>query len=298
MRLVRSIAKPQYLFRPARCAARVVRELRGDRAQRVEVRLPWGVSIRINTSERVGRSIWRSGVHDLPVAEALWRLLDAGDLAIDVGANLGYTASLMARRVGRTGRVFCFEPQPEVFQELQENILLVRQARDVGEIEAHQIALSDRSGAATLVCGEEFDQNRGSGRIDEALPHGSNVRHLTVATRRLDDMIEERVIAVAKIDVEGHELAVLQGAERALASRRIEHIVYEDFGGPESPVHRLLGDCGYSVYGLGWATHKPVLTDVVQGPAIDLAWESPNYLATLAPRKALDRFRRWGWSVI
>ncbi len=297
MKLIRSIAKPQYLFRPARSVTRLVKQVRGDRSKRVEVSLPWGVSIRIDTGERVGRSIWRSGVHDLPVVEALWRLLDAGDTAVDVGANIGYTAGLMAMRVGREGRVLCFEPHPEVFAALQENISLVRQGDDVGAIDAFQIALSDHAGEATLLCDEGFTFNRGSGRIDETASEARSVQRLSVPTARLDDFVDGR-IAVAKIDVEGHELPVLRGAERILTRRGVDHIVYEDFGGAGSDVHRVLRGYGYVLYALGWVTCKPVVTAVSEGPAIDITWESPNYLATIAPGKALKRFRRWGWSVI
>lgn len=298
MDLIRSFVKPQYLFRPARSAARLAKEFRRDRGRHVQVDLPWGVPIRIDTGERVGRSIWRSGVHDLPVVEALWRLLDAGDTAVDVGANIGYTAGLMAMRVGRTGTVLCFEPQPEVFQDLQENMSLVGRRQDAGSIELHRIALSDRAGEAMLVCDEGFAKNRGSGRIVTNEPAAVKGKRLSVVTARFDDVLGDRDVAVAKIDVEGHELAVLRGAECTLATGRIEHIVYEDFGGADSPVHRLLGQHGYSVYALGWTTYRPVLTAVGRGPAIDTAWESPNYLATRNPAKAFHRFRRWGWSVI
>lgn len=298
MRLLRSLAKPQYLFRPSRSAARLIDALRGDRAARVEITLPWGLSIRVNTGERVGRSIWRSGVHDLPVAEALWRLLDPGDTAIDVGANIGYTASLMAARVGRTGNILCFEPHPDVFAELEMNIALVRRTVGAGEIQVHKTALSDRSGEGLLVSGEDFAENSGSSRLAVGESTAANAELLRVPTRRLDEFIAERAVGVVKIDVEGHELSVLSGAARALGQGRIAHVVYEDFGGARSEVHRLLISYGYSIYALGWATHKPVLSSVESGPAVDLRWESPNYLATRYPERVADRFRPWGWSVI
>lgn len=293
---IQSVAKPQYLFRPARSVARLVGALqRNHRKPRVvEVSLPWGTAIRVNTGERVGRSIWRSGVHDLPVAEALWRLLDPGDTAIDVGANIGYTASLMAARVGRSGSVLCFEPHPDVFSELATNIALGRRAVDAAAMQAHQIALSDRSGEALLVSGENFAENRGSSRLAAGESIAADSELLRVPTRRLDEFIAEGAVAVVKIDVEGHELGVLSGAAQALAQGRIAHIVYEDFGGAGSEVHRLLASNGYSLYALGWATHKPVLSSVEAGPSIDLRWESPNYLATRYPEHVADRFKPWG----
>ena len=59
---------------------------------------------------------------DLAVSEALWRLLDPGALALDVGANIGFMTNLMAWRSGPCGRVLAFEPHPEVFRSLAENV--------------------------------------------------------------------------------------------------------------------------------------------------------------------------------
>jgi hypothetical protein len=100
-----------------------------------------------------------------------------------------------------------------------------------------------------------------------------------------------------KIDVEGHESAVLAGARDALTSGRVEHVIYEDVNGRDSAVHALLADAGYSIFALGWHTHKPALTSADDGPCIDRTCESPNYLATRSPATAVQRFRRWGWSV-
>ena len=57
---------------------------------------------------------------DLISCEAIWRLLDEGELALDVGANIGYMTSLMAARLGKNGRVIAFEPHPVLFQEPEQ----------------------------------------------------------------------------------------------------------------------------------------------------------------------------------
>ena len=61
--------------------------------------------MRIRPADDVGRAIWRLGVYDLPVTELIWRLLDPGDSAFDVGANLVYMTGVMAARVGAQGQV-------------------------------------------------------------------------------------------------------------------------------------------------------------------------------------------------
>ena len=68
----------------------------------------------MNPKETIGRAILRLGVYDLCVSESICRLLDPGESAIDVGANLGYMTSLMAAKAGKCGSVESFEPHPDL----------------------------------------------------------------------------------------------------------------------------------------------------------------------------------------
>ena len=120
---------------------------------------------------------------------------------------------------------------------------------------------------------------------------------------RLDDYIPEPTkVGLCKIDVEGYELAVLQGARRALEQRRIRDIVFEDFATQPSAISRLLQECGYSVFYLktGWA--KPMLVPLSDEKFKSLTQTGRrigsfayNYLATLDPQRAAERFRPTGW---
>ncbi len=61
--------------------------------------------MRVRPAEGVGRSLWRLGVYDLVTCELCWRLLDPGETAVDVGANIGVVTGLLARRAGPAGEV-------------------------------------------------------------------------------------------------------------------------------------------------------------------------------------------------
>ena len=74
--------------------------------------MPWGLQMQIRPNDYIGSCIWGRGIYDLGVSEAIWRLLDKDDLAIDVGANIGHMTGIMARRVGPKGAVIAFEPHP------------------------------------------------------------------------------------------------------------------------------------------------------------------------------------------
>jgi predicted KAP-like P-loop ATPase len=66
--------------------------------------------VEIDPISHVGEDILNLGVYDRVVAEAIFRLLDPSEQAIDVGANIGQNVSIMALVAGRRGRVVAFEP--------------------------------------------------------------------------------------------------------------------------------------------------------------------------------------------
>ncbi len=114
--------RPEYLFRPSQIWQRVQQKLHPQVGDFDQVTLPWGLPLRVRSFDFIGLHIRWFGVFDLCVSEVIWRLLDPGDTAIDVGANLGYITSLMAARTGKTGNVLAIEPHPELYQELLTNL--------------------------------------------------------------------------------------------------------------------------------------------------------------------------------
>jgi FkbM family methyltransferase len=234
-------------------------------------------------------------VYDLAVSEALWRLLDVGDTAVDAGANIGYMTSLMARRTGPTGHVLAVEPHPELFPLLAENIRLAAESRSCAPVEAVQAALGERDGDAVLAWGEEFVSNAGTAHIVEG--DASSEHAVKVPLCRLDDLVSWPLVSLLKLDVEGYEAQVLRGAERMLSERRIPHIVYEDHVGPESDVQRSLADHGYASFALGWRLWGPMIAPAALG-SLAHPWEPPSYIATLQPELVRRRMAPRGWRVL
>jgi hypothetical protein len=102
---------------------------------------------------------------------------------------------------------------------------------------------------------------------------------------------------VAKIDVEGHEPAVLRGASQALAEHRIRDIVYEAHAGYPDEVSGLLEHEGYHVFAVGSGFFGPRCQPASDGP-VAARWESPSFLATLDSDRALARLQPRGWRVL
>lgn len=278
--------RPEYFFRPLSIYNRIFGDNPNTDVEFKFVDLPWGMKIRIPTnSHDFIKSISTYGVYDLSLTEVLWRLISPGEIAIDAGANIGYMTSIMSKRVGELGKVWCFEPNPEVYDELIENLHLWPD-----NINARKIALSNNSGTCFLNISSE---NRGQAFIDERITDSNSNELCEINMERLDSILKSAQIGVMKIDVEGHELEVLQGAGDLISRQNIRDIVFEEHRGYPSPVTNLLEENNYTVFQLWKGFWKPLLLS----PSDNLAhpWEPPNYLATKDPDRATNLLASRGW---
>ena len=296
----RRVNKPYYLWRPAQTLARV----HGGRAPweangvYLDVELPWGVPYRCRAREKTGLEIRRRGLFDLTVSETLYRLTDPGDHAVDVGANLGHMTSILGLRAGEHGAVDAFEPHPVLFEELRWNVERWTPRPDFAPVRLHRLALASFTGTAMLRTPTEFDWNMGSASLeggeDGAAVGGVEGTRVDVA--RLDE-VHEGTIGVMKVDVEGHELEVFEGASGLLASQRVRDIVFEDFREPPTPAIRHLKSAGYEVFSLDHALLGP-LAGAASDRSARLSGGDPSYLATADPERAKGRLRRRGWACL
>ncbi|WP_296596244.1 FkbM family methyltransferase [Phenylobacterium sp.] len=290
---------PHFVFRPSQALRRVGQKFQAP-AKAGEFReavLPWGLRIRYRPDEHIGEFIHHHGLYDLCVSETLYRLSDPGEIALDVGGNIGQMASILAHRVGRSGHVHVFEPHPEILEELRANVALWRRDPRAAEVTVHPIALSETAGEGKLAMSSSFDDNRGTAALVDADDTQPRQRTHTVKLARLDDTLPADVrVGVMKLDVEGHEFGVLKGATNLLKNGSIRDIMFEDYGAPPTPVMSLLQSFGYRIYSV-----EQQLLGLRANPTDDHVVETrdspPNYLATLAPERALARLARRGWGV-
>lgn len=309
MHLINYLNRPEYIFRPSQLYHRILRSQSvGTPSPNKEtnpfetVLLPWGVTIKIrpSPSEVVGRSLWAMGIYDLIVTEALWRLIDSGETAIDVGVNIGYMTTIMAKRVGKTGKVLSFEPNPEVYEELTENIKLWQEDLGWHQIHAQKIALSNQSGVGVLSIPQRNREEASlisPTQIRDTQNNESNFKTYTVSLKTLDELLKSgESIGLIKIDVEGHELEVLQGATDLITKQKIRDIIFEEHRGYPSPVTQFLEEHGYTVFRLWKGFWKPLLEPPTKKRVHQ--WEPPSYLATIDRARALERFKKRGWSVL
>jgi FkbM family methyltransferase len=181
------------------------------------------------------------------------RILRPGDCFVDVGAHVGYHALLAARLVGASGRIFAIDPQPYNCAKILTNAEL----NGFANITVIAAAVDEADGFIALKNQPRQDKARltlaGSGVNDGALAFV--VPKITL--RWLIETYQLRPMNLLKVDVEGFELEVLNGAGDAM--RAIENIVFEILPGEHADrtraIERLLRDRGFQMFdvdGIPW----------------------------------------------
>jgi FkbM family methyltransferase len=133
----------------------------------------------------------------------------------DIGANWGQHSLYLCSLPAFKGHIHAFEPIPATYDDLSHNI---NKAGLTSQITAHDVALSHESGTATMV----IPKNIFSGRAHIV----NSGKGYTVPKCRLDSL-GLPLPDVIKLDVEGHELGVLQGAEATLLKAK-PAIIFEN----------------------------------------------------------------------
>jgi FkbM family methyltransferase len=293
--LLTRLAKPWFVYQPAQLIRRATAGLRPPMRSYTPLRTSWGVPIIADPTRAIGRSIRATAVYDIAVSEAMARLIQPGDAVMDAGANVGYMTVLASVAAGPRGRIVAFEPHPDLFTVLQQNVSVARRALEIAHVDLHQSALGDYTGHAELEVSSDFDDNDGTARVsDGTLGDGRSMR---IAINTIDNVLGGDGLAVLKLDVEGFEAQVLRGAAKALAAGRIRHVVFEDHGIANSTVPGLLRGAEFRLFSLGWTLRGPRVQPVERG-TLAMGYEAPSFIATLDPDEVITRFASSGWLVL
>ncbi|MCW5923863.1 MAG: FkbM family methyltransferase [Saprospiraceae bacterium] len=141
--------------------------------------------------------------------------LRPGDTALDVGAHKGGYAFWMLKQVGERGRVIGFEPQRSLFEYLNK----IKKSLRWENFSVEHLALSDHEGSVELRIPVKKDKKSSPGAsIVKTVFEEGDVRTESVMANTLDHFCSQHSVVphLLKIDVEGNELAVLQGGKQVL----------------------------------------------------------------------------------
>jgi FkbM family methyltransferase len=154
--------------------------------------------------------------HDLGDLRYLWRILKPGMVFLDIGAHHGLYSVVASKRLGEDGTVVAFEPSAPEFRRLRLHLRLNK----MHSVRAEPIALGAMTSKRKFFQVISGDNTRGGLRPPAS---SDRVSETSVETARLDDYVEGSRLGrvdVVKLDVEGGELEVLQGASSVIAKFR------------------------------------------------------------------------------
>jgi FkbM family methyltransferase len=180
---------------------------------RIETRHGFDMLINPRHNKGVDASIYYNGTYEAGTLYAITNSLRKGDIFIDAGANIGLMSLAAAQKVGAEGKVHAFEPVPDVFAQLQQNVTINR----AENILLHNSALGLKPERRTIY--EQEHINKGSASFVQPTTD-SSARHIVDVDTldRFSGSIRSTPIRMIKADVEGWELEVLQGGKELLSA--------------------------------------------------------------------------------
>ncbi len=223
-----------------------------------------GLRLWVDPASHFGREVLDTGTYEPLTMELISDLLRPGDSFVDVGANEGVFSVLASRCVGRGGRVLSIEPQSRLVEVLERNF------RENGceNIQLERVALSDSEGKEVMSLSASTNTGASSFLVTPRFAAKEKV-----STRTLDQVLESRELhraRLAKIDCEGAEVKVIEGALRALKKQFFQFILIEfhpRLTGASAPqkIDRALRECGYELSQVRtghWLYHLPKLPEI------------------------------------
>jgi FkbM family methyltransferase len=171
------------------------------------------------------------------------RFVRPGATVIDVGANLGFVTTMLASLVGPTGRVLSFEPSDATYTKLLKTIAV----NEMTQVVAYNNGLGATRETVDLIA---VSRSSGNNTLVPASKL-TTTQHETVNIVPLDDVeaMQDNIVSLLKIDTEGYEFHVLQGATQMIT--RDKPVIYTELGGGDSYAHTtssaisLLKQLGY-----------------------------------------------------
>jgi FkbM family methyltransferase len=169
--------------------------------------------IKGSTEDLIQRYIYFFGMWEPNLTRFVRHRLRAGDVFVDVGANIGYFSLLASGLVGKQGRVLAFEASPTIYEQFLDNIVL----NQCSNIVPHNIAAGDTIGTTPVFFSGEHNIG-----MTNTVPGLGGQFETEVALLPLDTVMTDTVwnnVRIVKIDVEGAEFSVVKGLQKLLAKK-------------------------------------------------------------------------------
>ena len=193
-------------------------------------------------------SLERQKYHEKHFTDFVRLYLKKGDVALDLGANLGYHTITMAELVENSGKILSFEPQRIIFQQLNCNVFLNR----LDNVDTYNLAVGNSNS-------DVFIDSPNYHRIN---PMYTNIGNTSINTDNVGykvhqiqlDSLELNRLDFIKLDIQGYELFALQGAKNTIDKFKpvmfmeIEEKQLEKFKTSSVDLINYTKELGYKLY--------------------------------------------------
>lgn len=236
--------------------------------RRVVTKLRYGLRMRIDPSEFLQAHLYLFGSYELPTIRFLRSFLSPGAVCMDIGAQMGYLSLAMATSANRRTVVHAFEPEDHNASRFLDNMAL----NSISNVYLHREAVSNVEGSLQLFLSKTSNAGTHSTLFNERTVTAESIR---IPATTLDAFVRtqglERVDLI-KIDVEGAEFEVLQGADHVLRQYRphvileLCDILQEERGLSSRQVKEFMAERGYAAFALADdGTPLPITLDTPHG---------------------------------
>lgn len=176
----------------------------------------------------------------------LRQFVTPGSWIIDVGANIGFFSVYFCQWVSEGGKVIALEPEPHNYSQL---LVTLKRENQEGKIETHSVAVDCQKGTVRLA-------------LNPAHPgdHKLGTEGIKVSAVSIDSLLADRNwpdVSLIKIDVQGAEMRVLQGARKTIERAHpaffveIDESALHQFDASAKDIFMFFSQFGYNAYMLG-----------------------------------------------
>ncbi|MEA1872112.1 MAG: FkbM family methyltransferase [Chloroflexota bacterium] len=166
------------------------------------------------------KNFLKDNPHEAGEVKYLESIAKEGMHVIDIGANIGITTVAISKRIGRRGKLYSFEPTPEYFNILKDNV----SSNGLENVEVYELAVTDKAGRVPF-----YQKGLSSGIVFE-----EGAKKFEVSTTTIDRFLSEEKIGridLINMDCEGSELLALRGAKQTLSKNKVKIFceIHHDF---------------------------------------------------------------------
>ena len=222
------------------------------------VRLKYGPLIYVDTRDTtMSMHMMQKGEWETAYSDLVRKLVNEGDVFVDVGANYGYYSAIAGWQIGLSGKLYSFEPNPSVFKYLQKTLkangFYIKKI-----VKSFQVGLSDFEGVSKFSF-LDGDFGGGSMYIPENRIKKENFKVIDVDISTMDKLLSDvDSLDFVKIDAEGAEVGIINGMKK-LINRSPNIKILMEFYPNHITTHTTVEEFVNELLNLGFHFYRPLL---------------------------------------